>query len=353
MEFPLKLGTRGSPLALTQAQMVKAALNAAHGWADDAIEIVPVRTSGDRIQDRPLAEVGGKALWTKELDRALADGAIDFAVHSMKDVETIRPAEIVIAAMLERADVRDRLIGAPRIAGLRDGARVGTSSPRRSAQLMKLRPDLEIVLFRGNVDTRLSRLNLGEADATLLAAAGLDRLGRSDIGVAIEPEEMLPAPAQGAVGVETLAANEGLRAALAAIDHAPTSRCVLAERALLAAVAADCKSPVAALAQIDGDAIRLRAEILTPDGREHEAGEMRIARPCDSRSRVAPHGGWEAAIAPCGALHPLFLCRRPSRIMHGLGTGRPSPVDHRSGRQNPWLAPATHVSQLGFDGVGQ
>ncbi|WP_156679727.1 hydroxymethylbilane synthase [Sphingomonas profundi] len=273
MHLPLRLGTRGSPLALTQARMVAAALRAAHGWRDDDIVIVPIRTSGDRIQDRALAEVGGKALWTKELDRALLAREIDFAVHSMKDVETIRPAEIAIAAMLPRADVRDRLIGADSLAALRPDPVIGTSSPRRSAQLRRERPDVTITLFRGNVDTRLSRLNLGEADATLLAAAGLDRLGRPEIGVAIPIEQMLPAPAQGAVGIEALAANAAVREGLAAIDDGATSRCVAAERALLAALGADCRSPVAALAVAAAGGLRLRAEILAEDGAECVAGE--------------------------------------------------------------------------------
>lgn len=279
MERTLRLGTRGSPLALTQARMVASALMAAHGWPEMMIEIVPVSTSGDRIQDRPLAEVGGKALWTKELDLALRDGRIDFAVHSMKDVETVRPKDIVIAAMLPRADVRDRLIGAESVAALPPNARVGTSSPRRSAQLLNLRPDLEITLFRGNVDTRLSRLNIGEADATLLAAAGLDRLGRPEIGHAIPIGTMLPAPAQGAVGIEALAHNDEVIELLAAIDNGPTSRCVHAERVLLARLGADCRSPVAALAELDGEAIRLRAQILTPNGTEQVSGEDRIDAP--------------------------------------------------------------------------
>jgi len=277
MAKPLRLGTRGSPLALTQARMVAAALGAAHGLAEDAIEIVPIRTSGDRIQDRPLAEVGGKALWTKELDRALHEGEIDFAVHSMKDVETIRPKTIVLAAMLPRADVRDRLIGAASVDALPRGARVGTSSPRRAAQLKRLRPDLVPVLFRGNVDTRLAKLAAGEADATLLAAAGLDRLGRTGVGEAIPIDVMLPAPAQGAVGIETLTANDEMRAMLAAIDHAATSACVFAERALLARLGADCRSPVAALAIVEGRTLRLRAEILSEDGSEHVAGEAVLA----------------------------------------------------------------------------
>ena len=188
----LKLGTRGSPLALVQANMVRDALCAAHGWDEGRIEIVPIKTTGDRVQDVALAEIGGKALWTKELDRALLSGEIDFAVHSMKDVETIRPSEIAIAAMLPRADVRDRLIGAESIAALRQGAVIGTSSPRRVAQLKRLRPDFETVLFRGNVATRLAKVAAGEVDASMLAAAGLDRLGQPEVGVAIETDVMLP-----------------------------------------------------------------------------------------------------------------------------------------------------------------
>ncbi len=263
---PLRLGTRGSPLALVQARMVAAALCAAHGWPEDAVEIHIVRTTGDRVQDRPLAEIGGKALWTKELDRALLDGEIDFAVHSMKDVETIRPAAIRIAAMLKRADVRDRLVGAESVATLPEGARIGTSSPRRAAQLRHLRPDLAIVPFRGNVDTRLRKLSDGEAEATLLAAAGLDRLERPDVGHAIPIDTMLPAPAQGAVGIEARADDPATLALLAAIDHPETHACVLAERTFLAALGADCHSPVGALATIADDVMTIRAEILSEDG---------------------------------------------------------------------------------------
>ncbi len=265
----LRLGTRGSPLALVQANMVRDALCAAHGWSPDAIEIVVIRTTGDRVQDRPLAEIGGKALWTKELDRALLDGAIDLAVHSMKDVETIRPDTIVVAAMLPRADVRDRLIGADSIDALPHGARVGTSSPRRAAQLRRLRPDLAIVPLRGNVDTRRAKVAAGEADATLLAAAGLDRLDHGDVGVAIEVDQLLPAPSQGAVGIEVRAADADTRALIAAVGDPATERCVWAERALLAALSGDCHSPVAALATIEADGLRLRAEILSEDGSAH------------------------------------------------------------------------------------
>ncbi len=269
----LRLGTRSSPLALAQAHETARRLCAALGLPEDSIEIVSMKASGDIILDRPLAEVGGKALWTKELDLALIDGVIDFAVHSMKDVETFRPAEIVIAAMLPRADVRDRLIGAASLDSIRAGGRLGTSSPRRSAQIKRLRPDLEIVLFRGNVATRLRKLEEGEADATLLAAAGLDRLGQGDVGTPIPIETMLPAPAQGAIGIETLASNDTMRAMLSAIDDPATSVCVHAERALLAGLLADCRSPVSALAVQDGNSIRLRAEIYSGDGSEAVAGE--------------------------------------------------------------------------------
>lgn len=272
MAIRFKLGTRGSPLALTQANMVRDALCAVHGWAQDEIDLVVIRTTGDRVQDRALAEIGGKALWTKELDRALIAREIDAAVHSMKDVETIRPPEIRIAAMLPRADVRDRLIGAESVAELPRGAVVGTSSPRRRAQLLRLRPDLKVVLFRGNVDTRLAKLAAGEADATLLAAAGLDRLGRDGVGRAIPTDEMLPAPAQGAVGIEVLASHDEAMVAVAAIDDPATSACVLTERALLAALGADCHSPVAALAALSGEMLTLRAELIAEDGSLHVDG---------------------------------------------------------------------------------
>ncbi|QNA85886.1 hydroxymethylbilane synthase [Sphingomonas sp. So64.6b] len=274
MPILFRLGTRGSPLALTQARMVRTALCLAHGWQEEEVEIVTVVTTGDRVQDRALAEIGGKALWTKELDRALLADEIDCSVHSMKDVETIRPDTLAITAMLARADVRDRLIGAASIDEIRRDGIVGTSSPRRSAQLLRLRPDLKIALFRGNVDTRLAKLAAGEVDATLLAAAGLDRLGRHDVGVAIATDVMLPAPAQGAVGIETRAGNARAAGLVRAIDHGVTHRCVLIERALLAALDADCHSPVAALAQIDGDKMVLRAELLSEDGREHVTGEI-------------------------------------------------------------------------------
>ncbi|SMF63465.1 hydroxymethylbilane synthase [Allosphingosinicella indica] len=274
MTLPLRIGTRASPLAMAQTRLVADALRAAHGWGPERIEIVPITTSGDTIKDRPLADIGGKALWTKELDRALAEGITDISVHSMKDVETLRPAELRIAAMLPRADVRDRLIGAKSLAVLREGATVGTASPRRAAQLRRIRPDLAITLFRGNVATRLARLDKGEADATLLAAAGLDRLGHPEIGVPLD--DLLPAPSQGAVGIETLAAAKRTVALIEAIDHRDTHVCVAAERCLLEGLGADCHSPVAALAVIADGQVHLRAEILNADGSLSEAGEARF-----------------------------------------------------------------------------
>jgi hydroxymethylbilane synthase len=274
MPFPFRIGTRGSPLALTQANLARTLLAAAHGREAMDFEIVPIRTTGDRVQDRPLAEIGGKALWTKELDRALLAGEIDCAVHSMKDVETIRPPAITVAAMLARADVRDRLVGAPSIEALATGAVIGTSSPRRAAQMRRRRPDLSIVSLRGNVDTRLAKLSAGEVDATLLAAAGLERLGRPDVGTAIELDTMLPAPSQGAIGIEIRLDDAAARTLVGAVDHAETSRCVAAERSLLAVLQADCHSPVAAHAWMEQGRLTLAAELLSEDGAEHVEGRM-------------------------------------------------------------------------------
>src|SRR5688500_14554139 len=202
MNGGLRLGTRASPLALAQARKVAAALETAQRWPADYVQIVPIRTTGDEVQDRPLAEIGGKARWTKELDRALLAREVDFCVHSMKDVESERPPEIHVAAIRPRGDFRERLIGADSLDALRQGAVVGTSSPRRSAQLRSIRPDLQIVALRGNVETRLEKVRTGEVDATLLTSAALKRLGMPDVGVAIPVEIMLPAPGQAALGME-------------------------------------------------------------------------------------------------------------------------------------------------------
>ena len=199
---------------MAQAEEARARLIAAHGLPAEAVELVPVTASGDKVLDRPLAEIGGKALWTKELDAWLLAGEIDFAVHSAKDVETLRPAEIAIAAVLPRENVGDVLIGATSIAALPDGARVGTSAPRRAAQLLNKRPDCRIVPYRGNVATRLAKLAAGEADATLLAAAGLNRLGQGETGHALDAEEWLPAPGQGAILIECRADDDAMRLSL-------------------------------------------------------------------------------------------------------------------------------------------
>ena len=281
---PLRIGTRSSPLALAQAEMTKAALLAAHGWDEAAVVLVPMLSSGDKIQDRPLAEIGGKALWTKELERALLDHEIDIAVHSMKDVETVRASIFGIVAMLPRADVRDRLIGAESIAALPQGAKVGTSSPRRAAQLKALRPDITTDSIRGNVATRLSKVENGEFDATLLAAAGLARLGQGNIGTAIETSEMLPAASQGAIGIDYLVERSEIAALMVPINHPATFACVMAERAFLEALGGTCHSPVAAQAVWHGDILTLQGEILREDGSEREQGSIT----CKPGDQLAP-----------------------------------------------------------------
>lgn len=274
---PFRLGTRRSPLAMAQAVETRARLCAVHGWAEDAVELIPVTASGDKIQDRALAEIGGKALWTRELDLWLVEGRIDAAVHSLKDVETLRPGAIVIAAVLPRADKADVLLGALSIAALPQGAIVGTSAPRRAAQLLNLRPDCEVVLFRGNVATRMAKLAAGEVHATFLAAAGLERLGETGAGTRLEPEKWLPAPSQAAIGIECRADDEAARKVLAAINDAPSLAEVLAERSLLAALGGWCHSAVACLTGWDGERLHLRAAVFSPDGAERIEGERRFA----------------------------------------------------------------------------
>ena len=286
-ERPLRIGTRRSPLALAQAEMTMAAMKVAHNLPDDAVVLVPMLATGDKIQDRPLADIGGKALWTKELERALIDDQIDIAVHSMKDVETWRADIFVISAMLPRADVHDRLIGALTLEDLKHGARVGTSSPRRAAQLQRVRPDLQIVPLRGNVATRLAHIDAGDADATLLAAAGLDRLGMAEVGAELSLNAFLPAASQGAVGIDRLASREDLIPIVAAINDADTYVAVNAERDFLAAVGGNCHSPVAALALVEGSQIRLRAEIFTADGSEIQSGEYVYAIGSDGPAQLA------------------------------------------------------------------
>ena len=264
-----------------------AAIKAAHNLPDDAVVLVPMLATGDKIQDRPLAEIGGKALWTKELERALIDDQIDIAVHSMKDVETVRADIFDIAAMLPRADVRDRLIGAASLDDLKHGARVGTSSPRRAAQLQRARPDVRIVPLRGNVATRLAHIENGDADATLLAAAGLDRLGMANVGAPLPLSQFLPAASQGAVGIDRLTSRNELVPFLAAINDVDTFVAVNAERALLEALGGNCHSPIAALAQVEGAQIRLIGEVFTADGREMHAGEIVYDAPGDGPAQLA------------------------------------------------------------------
>jgi hydroxymethylbilane synthase len=269
---PFRIGTRSSPLALAQAEMTKAALMSAHGWTEQQVVLVTMLASGDKIVDRPLAEIGGKALWTKELERALIEGEVDIAVHSMKDVETVRNDAFTIAAMLPRADVRDRLIGADSILSLPENASIGTSSPRRAAQLKAIRPDLQTGLIRGNVATRLAKVANGEFEATILAAAGLDRLGMADTGSTIGIDQMLPAASQGAVGIDCLLARTDIATMLDPINDAATFACVTAERAFLQALGGNCHSPVAAYAQIEPGRPLLRAQILSEDGSESHIG---------------------------------------------------------------------------------
>ncbi len=251
--------------------MVKAALLAAEPGLDDAtVEIVVVSTQGDRIQDRTLAEIGGKGLFTEEIEAGLLNGTLDLAVHSMKDMPTLLPDGLVISAVLPRADPRDALIarGPASVAELPKGAVVGTASLRRQAQLRATRPDLVVVPLRGNVQTRLRKLEAGEVQATFLAMAGLIRLGLEDVvSAALEPEEMLPAVAQGAIGIESRADDTAVLGLLARINHTPTMTSITAERAFLGALDGSCRTPIAALAELSGTALRLRGLVASPDGR--------------------------------------------------------------------------------------
>ena len=265
----LRIGTRGSPLALAQARMVRAALAQALSCDADAIEIRVIRTSGDRIQDRPLSEVGGKGLFTKEIEEALRANEIDLAVHSSKDMPTFLPDGLGLAVCLEREDVRDAFISrrAKTLTELPEGAVVGTASLRRQALVKRLRPDLAVTNFRGNVETRLRKLDAGEVDATLLARAGLNRLGLADAATAmLSVEDFMPAVGQGAVGIETRNDDTRTREMVAKIDHADTTIAVTCERAFLAVLDGSCRTPIAGYATLEGDALRFRGMILRPDG---------------------------------------------------------------------------------------
>jgi len=268
--LPLRLGTRGSRLARIQAELVTAALAAAEPAlaAPGAIEVEVISTTGDRVQDRVLADIGGKGLFSKEIDAAMADGRVDLAVHSMKDVETAMPPGIAIPAVLEREDPRDVLVSpvADRLADLPRGAVLGTASVRRAAQALALRPDLRVVPFRGNVETRLRKLDEGLADATFLARAGLVRLGRTDVGTPIPVEDMVPSAGQGVIGIACRADDAAMRALLAPLDHGPTRTRLNAERAALAALDGSCRTPIGAHAVLDGDRLTVDVVLAAVDG---------------------------------------------------------------------------------------
>ena len=275
---PLRIGTRGSPMALYQAGLVRDRLRAAHPdlAAEGAVELVAIRTTGDRVQTRLLAEIGGKGLFTKEIEEALLDRRIDLAVHSLKDMETVLPAGLEIGAVLARDDPRDALVS--RGGGLADlprGARIGTASLRRRAQLLRYRGDFAIAPMRGNVGTRLDKLAAGEVDALVLALCGLERLGKAGLASEIlAPELMLPAVGQGALAIECRAADEALRQRLAPLNDPATAACVAAERAMLAALDGSCRTPIAGLATIAGDRLTLDALLLAPDGSAERRGRI-------------------------------------------------------------------------------
>lgn len=270
---PLRIGTRGSPLALAQAHETRDRLMAAHGLPATAFEIVVIKVTGDAILDKPLKEIGGKGLFTREIEEALLDGGIDIAVHSMKDMPTVQPGGLVLDCFLPREDVRDAFVAGPdqpqRLADLAAGAVIGTSSLRRRAQLLNRRPDLAVVEFRGNVQTRLRKLADGVAHCTFLAMAGLNRLGMASVAAsAIDPSEMLPAVAQGCIGIERRSDDSTTATLLAAIHDAPTGHRLAAERSFLARLDGSCETPIAGLAVIEGGTLWLRGEILRPDGSE-------------------------------------------------------------------------------------
>jgi len=270
-DTPMKIGTRGSPLALAQATETRARLADAFRLPSEAFTIVVIKTTGDRIIDRPLKEIGGKGLFTREIEDDLLSGAIDIAVHSMKDMPTVQPEGLTLDTYLPREDPRDAFISLSggALSDLPEGATVGSSSLRRRAQLLNRRPDLKVVEFRGNVQTRLRKLEDKVADATFLAMAGLNRLGMEDVPRAPVPEaEMLPAVAQGAIGIERRVDDTRAAEMLAAIHHIETGQRLAAERAFLATLDGSCETPIAGLAELDGDRLTLRGEILRTDGSE-------------------------------------------------------------------------------------
>ena len=300
----LRIGTRGSPLALWQAHEVQRLLCAAHEMPADAIEIVVIKTSGDRIQDRPLSEAGGKGLFTKEIEEALLALSIDLAVHSMKDVATVLPQGLIIPCLLPREDPRDAFVSpkAKTLMDLPPGALVGTASLRRQAQVKMLRPDLRTAILRGNVETRLRKLGEGQADATLLALAGLKRLGlESHAASIVSIDDMLPAVAQGAIGIEIRSADTATAALIAPLNEPNTATCVMTERAFLARLDGSCRTPIAGLATLDGGQLVFRGMILAIDGSAHYA-TSRQGGPGD-----ALHMGHDAAEQLLAEAGPNFL----------------------------------------------
>lgn len=304
----LRVGTRGSPLALAQAHEARRRLATAHGWTEDAVAVVAIRTTGDAIQDRALAEAGGKGLFTKELDIALLEGSIDCAVHSAKDLPTVLPHGLVIAGCLPREDVRDALI-AIRVGGLESlpaGGSLGTASLRRQAQVLRLRPDLSVRLLRGNVGSRLRRVEAGEFDATLLAMAGLNRLGLAHHATAVlDTDAFLPAVGQGAIAITTRAHDPATRAPIDRIVDPATTVALACERAFLAVLDGSCRTPIAGHAQLIGGTLRLRGLVLSPDGRE--------------TVETALEGAAEAAVALGRAAGEDLLARGSRRLLAAFG----------------------------------
>lgn len=296
----IRIGTRGSPLALAQANETARLLAATNKVNAETLKIVPIRTSGDTITDRPLSEFGGKGLFTKEIDDALLDGRIDLAVHSAKDLPTHLPDGLAIAACLKREDVRDAILSpiAASIAELPNGAVLGTSSLRRKALALRIRPDLKVVDMRGNVETRIRKLAEGAADATLLAVAGLRRLGLTDRAAGmLDSDEWLPAVGQGTIAIVTRDDDDAMRPLMAAIDDRESSVTLTAERAFLSVLDGSCRTPIGGLARLDGETINFRGIIVKPDGRQaHEVERRGPAAEAESigteaGSELATHGG--------------------------------------------------------------
>jgi hydroxymethylbilane synthase len=300
----IRIGTRGSPLALAQAGAVRAALAGAHGIAPDDIEILAIKTTGDAIVDRSFADSGGKGIFTKEIDEALLSGRVDLSVHSAKDVQTILPEGLQIAATPPRADPRDAFLStrASSLETLPHGAKLGTASVRRQALALRIRPDLEISLLRGNVQTRMDKMRAGECDATILAYAGLQRLGLTEHATQIlDPMQYPPAVAQGIIAIETRSGDEKTKTLLRAINHAESFAALTAERAFLAALDGSCKTPIAGHARIEGGKLRFSGLVITPDGKTF-AGVSHEGDPRDA-ARIGKEAGDDLLQrAPAGAL---------------------------------------------------